>query len=359
MYAYRRHASTQMASLHRAQFYARVWREAAAALGADATVVGREILEITYGDRRTRVFRNETAADDPVTLRLAADKSTVNAILRGHGLPVPDYCEFTLRSIGQAEDFLNRAGVPCVVKAARSTAGGESVTTGIRTRSQLMSASVHGAAYSKELMIEKEIAGSVYRLLFAGGRLIDTVVRHCPTVVGDGKSTVKQLVMMENSRRLRQGQGVQSLLPIDLDMKNSLARARLSLRSIASQGNEIVLKTVTNDNAPEDNASANELLCEPIIEAGRQAVSILRVQLAGVDVVTADPSQPLQATGGAILEVNATPGYHYHYYRRGDGAAVAVPILAMLLGLDREVVAPLVPRHTSAENRLNAGRESG
>ena len=321
-------------------------------------MVGREILEITHGDRRTRVFRNETAADDPVTLRLAGDKTSVHAMLSAHGLPVPDHVEFTLRSLEQAERFLIRARAPCVVKGARSTSGGESVTTGIRTRSQLVSASVHAAVYSKELLIEREVAGDLYRLLFLDGRLIDTVVRHSPTVMGDGRSTVHQLVMEENARRLRQGEGAQTVLTVDQDMKNTLSRERLTLSSIPGQGTRIPLKTVTNNNAPEENAPANGVLSEPIIEAGRRATSILRVRLAGVDVVVADPSQPLQATGGVILEVNTTPGYHYHYYRRGDGVAVAVPILAMLLGLDSDLVPPLVPSLRD-NDRLNAGGASG
>lgn len=353
-YAARRNASAVLKNSHRAQFYERVWRDAAKALGAEPRIVGREILEISQGSRRTRVFRNETAADDPVTLRLASDKSTVHAILSAHGLPVPDHVEFTLRSLAQAEQFLTRAGRACVVKPARSTGAGRGITTGIRTRSQLERAALHAAVYGNELLIEEEVAGTVYRLLFADGLLIDTVIRHPPTLVGDGRSSIRDLVAKENDRRLGEGERAQALLNIDLDMRNTLASDGLSLGSIPAHGIEIVVKTVTNENGLRDNEPANDVLSEPIVEAGRQAAGILGVRLAGVDIVTADPSRPLQASGGVILEINASPGYHYHYHRRGEGAAVAVPILAMLLGIESEATSP-IPVTPARPRRRSAG----
>ncbi len=356
-YADRRNASALRAKSHRADFYGRVWREAAEALGAEARVVGREILEITLGDRRTRVLGNVTMADDPVTLRLANDKTTVHRLLSTQGLPVPEHVEFTLKSLEHAERFMKRVRGLCVVKAARATGAGQGVTTGIRTRSQLENAALQAAVYSAELLIEREVPGRVYRLLFAGGRLIDTVRRNRPTVVGNGRSTVRELVTEENDSRLRQGEGAQALLHIDLDMKVTLARQALSMRFIPADGVDIVVKSVTNDNAPRDNESANDVLCEPILDACRQAIDTIGLRLAGVDVVTADPSKPLQVTGGVILEVNASPGYHYHYYRRDVGAAVAVPILAMLLGVDRATASPSVPWLPSG-TRLNRGRAS-
>lgn len=341
-YADRRNAPALRAKAHRAEFYDRAWREAAEALGAEARVVGREILEITLGERRTRVLNSMTTADDPVTLRLANDKTTVHRLFSMHGLPVPDHVEFTLKSLEHAERFMERVGGLVVVKAARATGAGQGVTTGIRTRSQLKNAALHAAVYSTELLIERQVPGRVYRLLFAGGTLIDTVLRNRPTVVGNGRSTVRELVSEENDSRLRQGEGAQALLHIDLDMKVTLARQALSMRFIPADGAEVVVKSVTNDNAPRDNESANNVLCEPIIDACRQAIDAIGIRLAGVDVVTADPSKPLHESGGVILEINASPGYHYHYHRRDVGAAVAVPILAMLLGVDREISAPLV-----------------
>ena len=57
------------------------------------------------------------------------------------------------------------------------------------------------------------------------------------------------------------------------------------------------------------------------------------MHLAGVDVITPDPSRPLVESGGVINEVNGTPGLHHHYLVADPVAAtrVAIPVLERLL----------------------------
>ena len=64
------------------------------------------------------------------------------------------------------------------------------------------------------------------------------------------------------------------------------------------------------------------------------AARAVGVRLAGVDLITPDASLPLDAAGGVILEVNATPGLQYHYEVRDPVRATPVmaPILEALLG---------------------------
>ena len=74
--------------------------------------------------------------------------------------------------------------------------------------------------------------------------------------------------------------------------------------------------------------------------------------MAGVDLVTADLSRPLAESGGAILEVNGTPGLHYHYEvaDRPSATHVAIPILRALLGCPAEP-----PRRSLAATASDGG----
>ncbi|HUF83200.1 MAG TPA: hypothetical protein VMQ81_01275 [Acidimicrobiia bacterium] len=85
-----------------------------------------------------------------------------------------------------------------------------------------------------------------------------------------------------------------------------------------------------SDNACSENVTVRDL-SEDIVAAAAAARET-RLRLAGVDLVTPDPTRPL-GTDGAILEVNGTPGLHYHYQVADrDGATpVAVSILDTLL----------------------------
>jgi cyanophycin synthetase len=320
------------AGKHLTDFYERVWREAAAHLGASYTPLGSGIAEILLGGIRTRVVGTTCPIDDPVTLAVASDRPLTYQLLARNGLTTPRCAEFSFREIDRAVAFLESVGRECVVKPAKGTGGGRGVTTGIRRRSHLAPAAAAAAVYGDELLIEEQLEGDNYRLLYLDGVLLDAFVRRPPTVVADGRSRVAGLVRRANADRLGRGSGLsQVLLTVDQDMRRTLAKQGLSLRSVPPAGTVVTLKTVVNENCGSDNASAAHLLCDSIVEDGAQAADALQVRLAGVDVVTRDPSVPLAESGGAILEVNTTPGFYYHYHKRDGSFPVAVHVLGKLL----------------------------
>ena len=174
--------------------------------------------------------------------------------------------------------------------------------------------------------------GDVYRLLYLDGKLMDAVLRRPSAVVADGKSTIRELIHLENEARLKTGPCLaHALIDIDMDVKRTLSGQGFTLSSVPREGVEVALKQVINDNSQHDNVSASHLLCESIIEDGAAAADAVGVRLAGIDVITPDPRVPLADAGGAILEVNTTPSYHHHYYKRDGSYPVALHLLPLLL----------------------------
>ncbi|HET7101397.1 MAG TPA: cyanophycin synthetase [Terriglobia bacterium] len=324
-------AQSLLVETHRLRFYEDVWREAAVNLGAQFEVLGGGILKISGDGASVRVHTNCTPLDDPVTLQVALNKILVHNILRSHGLPTPDHAEFTLNTLDKAYRFLDRHQ-RCVVKPAEGTDGGGGVTTGIETRSHLIRAAARAAGYSSKFLVEEQVQGKILRLLYLDGRLLDAVKRSSPTVVGDGKSRISQLVFGLNQKRIEAGYGLaQVTLKFDMDMERTLAQQGLSWRSIPARGRRVTLKTVVNDNMADENESVAGQIAESIVGAGRRAAELVGARLAGVDVITTDVGRGLEEAGGKILEVNTTPGYHYHYFKRDGACRVAVPILMTCL----------------------------
>ena len=313
-------------------FYDRMWRDTAADIGAKWHSLGNGIGEIELGGAKTRVSENVTEIDDPVTLTVLHDKPLTHQLLQAQGLPVARHQIFSLQDVKPALRFLRSTDGDCVVKPANGTGGGRGVTTGIRTPWQLARAAAAAAVYGDELLIEQQIAGDNYRLLYLDGRLIDAYVRHLPSVIGDGRCTVKRLVDRLNADRAASGVGVsQVLLTIDLDMRRTLAKQGLSLRSVPARGRRVALKTVVNENSGTENSTATEMLCKSVIEEGARAVRALRVRFAGIDIITPDPARPLAEAGGVICEVNGTPNLYFHYRKRDGSFPVAMHLLRRLL----------------------------
>jgi D-alanine-D-alanine ligase-like ATP-grasp enzyme len=328
----RRDPRRRRSGTHLIAFYQRIWREAAAHVGAAYQPLGADIADIVLGEARVRTLENTCSIDDPVTTALALDKPLTYTLLADQGLPIPPHAAFTLKSIDRALAFLESSGKECVVKPAKGTGGGRGVATGLRHPRHLARATAAAAVYGDELLIEEQVEGDNYRLLYLDGVLLDAFVRRLPSIVGDGRSTIAQLVRQANQERLRHGSALsQVLLTIDLDMRRTLAKQGLSMRSVPPAGTRVTLKTVVNENRGDDNSTATHLLCPSIVAAGARAAEALRVRLAGVDLITRDPAVPLAESGGVIIEVNTTPNYYYHYHKRDGCFPVAIHVLEKLL----------------------------
>ena len=318
-------------------FYDKIWRESAAQLGAKFTSLGGGISEIRLGGRYVRVFENTCPIDDPVTLAIAGDKVLTYRMLEEVGLATPRHSGFSFKSMATAVRFLEGSARDCVVKPAKGTGGGRGVTTGVRHRSHLARAAAIASVYGDDLLIEEQMEGDNFRLLYLDGKLLDAFVRKPPSVVADGHSNVRKLVNLANDERLKQGAGIsQVLITIDFDMKRTLAKAGLSLWSVPAAGTEVILKTVVNENRGADNMTATDQLCPQIVEAGARAATAVGVRLAGIDIITTDPTVPLEQSGGAILEVNTPPNYYYHYQKRDGIFPVALHVLKHLLAANPE-----------------------
>jgi cyanophycin synthetase len=318
---------TQLAKRHRSEFYKDIWREAASELNATFQVIGNGSFKISRGKVSTIIRNNYTTIDDPVTSRVTLDKPLVHKKLHSHGLPTPNHDVFSLNEIDRGYRFLSLHKL-CVVKPAAGTGAGKGITTGIETRSQLLKAAVRASGWASRLLVEEQVRGDNVRLLYLDGKLLDAVRRWPPSIVGDGKSSIGRLIKRLNKRRLDKSyRTAQVFLNIDLDMHRTLALQNLSWGSVPNHGQRVVLKTVINDNTREDNERVVDQISPSIVADAAQAVKVLRVRLAGVDILTSDLRQGLAYTSSVILEINSDPGYHYHYFTRSGACRVAVPIL--------------------------------
>jgi cyanophycin synthetase len=314
--------------------YRRIWSEGAEAVGAELEELSEDFLELRRRGARTRVMRQATELDAEVTLELASHKGIVHRFLTEAGIPVPDHAAFEYRDLGPAIEFLERAGGPCVVKPGTGSGGGWGLASNVRTPRQLARAALNASRYSSRILIERQAEGTLHRILVLDGEVIDVVRRRPPTVEGDGRSTLADLIAAENRRRL-DARGRAGLWPlrVDHDCLFTLEASGERLDSVPAEGVVVTVKNVTNENRLEDNFTVREPVAQGLREEARTAAELVGLRLAGLDVVVPDVSRPLAEGGGVVLEVNGAPGlsHHYHVADRAQATPVAVPILETLL----------------------------
>jgi cyanophycin synthetase len=329
--------SRQVYFHHRVQEYRNMWREVARAMGAEFTELAEDLWEFKKNGAVTRILNHQLELDNPVILGMAGRKPLIHKLLSRRGIPVPPHLTFHWTQIDKARAFLGRYPAGCVIKPAVGY-GGQGVTTHVKIRQEIKKAAILASLYYPELIIEPMIAGESYRLLVIGGRMVHAVCRRGPRLIGDGESTVRSSVARENARRKDANEPI---LEIDRDMEFTLGYQGLSLASVPSVDQEVILKSI-NDRVHKTtevrtvyNTEVTGLICPSIVRTAEETARILGSDLLGVDIIMTDPTLPLEATGGVINEVNTTPAMHHHYDSAGDERFPSPALQALSLILER------------------------
>ena len=316
---------------NRAAFYTQTWEYAAAQTGSTIELLGAGIFKITNGGRNVLVYEQNTQLGDSVTDQLIGNKAIIFKLLAKIDVPIPRYTHLKDLDISAAKSFMSEIGRPLVVKPAYGTGAGAGVTTNVTGVHRLYQALAWSRAFCPETILEEQIKGDNYRLLFLDGELLDSIIRRPPTLIGDGVSSIRRLIRHENEQRIKPGaQLAQSLLYIDLDTKNTLAAQGLNLNTRPAKGQVIKVKDVINCNRAEENETPLQAPAASLISLGRKISETIGVRLVGIDIITENFSMDLRKSGGRVIEVNTPPGHFYHHLKKGGGYPVAVRLLQQI-----------------------------
>lgn len=297
----------------RSVFWRQFWSDAAAQAGARFQPLEGGYFRMERDGLTVMARGGELPLDSHLMLEMMGDKALSYKLLAELGAAIVPHLAVSANDQRSALAFARQRGWPVVIKPASGTGGGRGVTTGIADEAALARAMRYAARYDRRLIVEKQLAGQSYRLLYAGGKLLDAVRREPPFVVGDGKSSIAALVRRENKARLS-GQEFTALNPIltNPDYRNTLRAQGLSPRSVPELGEMVTIKTAINENSRTGNHSVTDQVHPDTDAMCAAVVRALGVQLAGVDVHCANIAEPLDAQNGFITEINTTPGLHHH-----------------------------------------------
>jgi len=280
---------------------------AAKALQRPAFWLAHDLLQIGHG-RRARWLRSTTTdATSLIGASLAKDKVRTNRLLRQAGVPVPKHEE-----VNQAEAAIaaaERLGWPVVIKPADKDRG-EGARAYLRTSEQVAAAFQHASAISKRVLVEQCVVGHEFRLTVVNGRLLWAHERVPATVVGDGRHTLQELVEMENAKRrqalLTNPAGL-TLIQMDASNVAYLQETGRGLHDAPAAGELVRLQRVpAATTGGEGRGHFHDIHPDNRLVAER-AAQLLRLDIAGVDLIMPDITRSWREVGGAVTEVNAIP----------------------------------------------------
>jgi cyanophycin synthetase len=307
----------------RKKYFREYWLNVTSNINASLDDVGYDFFKITKDSKITYVRQSEVMLDSKLMLNMVGNKPLMQKILQDNKFPVPRFLEYQLKDLSSAVGFLKMASCSMVVKPAGGS-GGHGITTNVKNEKQLVKASYLASVFDEKLIIEEQIDGSSYRLLYLNNKFIDAVRREPPSVIGNGCESIKTLICNENHRRLNH-EKITALSPLtyDLECKLILQKQGLNIRTVLKENEKIYIKSVVNQNSSRDNITVRDDVHSSIITMGEKLSKLLGIELSGVDLITNDISIPLEESNGVINEINTTPGLHHHDLINDEKANVA------------------------------------
>ena len=296
------------------------------------------LVQLGYSAAMRRIWTAETDQTSAIAETISRDKDLTKELISSVGVPVPEG-----REVDSAEDAWDAAediGVPVCVKPTDGNHG-RGVFIDLTTREEVARAYAIAVDEGSGVLVERSIPGIEHRLLVVGGKLVAANRSDLITVTGDGKSTVQELIDSQVNTDPRRGTTELhplSFIRIDTAARIELERQGLTGGGVPAAGREVLIQR----NANHAFDCTDEVHPETAEQAAL-AARVVGLDIAGVDLVCQDISQPLAGQGGAIVEVNAGPSLLMHIKPGiGQPRPVGQAIVNNLFAADQSGRVPLV-----------------
>jgi cyanophycin synthetase len=291
----------------------------------------RAMIQLGYGVHHKRIQATLSDYSGILGVELACDKEGTKQILRDAGVPVPHGT--VINYLDELEGAIEEVGgYPIVIKPLDGNHG-RGITIDIKDWNEAEKAYDVAREISRGVIVERYYRGRDHRVLVINGKVVAVAERVPAHVVGNGKSTVQELID-ETNRDPNRGEGHDNVLTkitVDRNSLTLLQRQGYTLDTVLPSGEICYLRATANLSTggiavdrTDDIHPENIWLCQRVAK-------IIGLDIAGIDVVTADITKPLRDVGGVIVEVNAAPGFRMHVCPSvGLARNVAAPVLNML-----------------------------
>jgi cyanophycin synthetase len=300
------------------------------------------LVQLGYGCRQKRIEATLTSHSSGIAVDIAGDKDRTKAMLQEANIPVPQ--GEVISSIDKLEAAIKRIGYPVVIKPLDGNHG-KGATIDVRSWEEAGVAFERARTYSRRVIIESFITGRDYRILLVNNKFVAAALRTPASVTGDGRHTVRELIEIVNSdpRRGRGHDNMLTAIEVNDVCLEFLTKYGYTLDTVLPLGTTCFLKPTANLSTGGTATDVTSEVHPANIALFERASRVIGLDVCGIDVMATDLSTPLRESGGAIIEVNAAPGFRMHLEpTSGQPRDVAGPVIDMLFPCNNNGRIPLV-----------------
>lgn len=300
------------------------------------------LVQLGYGVNQQRFQATVTGKTSSIAVDIACNKEATKKMLEDAAIPVPS--GGLAENEEELQSIINRIGYPVVLKPLTGNHGrGQSIN--VRDWQTAVEGLQHAQNISPKVIVEKYVTGYDFRVLVINHKLVAAARRVPANVVGDGELNLQELIEQENQNPKR-GYGHENVLTeiaIDKDTDELLEKLGYTLETIPQKGEIVYLKSTANLSTGGTSIDVTEMVHPEIVTMCERISKIIGLDVCGIDIMAENLTQPLKESGGAILEVNAAPGFRMHLApSEGLPRNVAAPVVDMLYPPGKPFTIPII-----------------
>lgn len=290
----------------------------------------QSLVQLGYGVHQKRIRATIASTTSNIAVDIAGNKEETKLLLGAAEIPVPK--GLVVRTEEGLKEAVEKFGYPLVVKPIDGNHG-KGNTTNINNWEQAIKAFAAAKEYNRNVIVERFITGFDFRALVINYKFICAALRTPASVIGDGKHTI-QWLMDEVNKDSRRGYGHEKVLTqitMDQYTQKMLDDKAYTLETIPAKDELVLLKPTANLSTGGTSTDATDEVHPANIFMFERIARIIGLDICGIDVMATDLRTPVTENGGAVLEVNAAPGFRMHI-EPAEGLArnVAEPVIDML-----------------------------
>lgn len=302
----------------------------------------QSLVQLGYGVNQKRFQATITGNTSSIAVEIACNKERTKQMLEDASVPVPS------GDIAVDEEDLERIirkiGYPIVLKPLDGNHGkGSSINVTDWEAAKI--GLEHAQKYSRKVIVEKYITGYDFRVLVIDHKMVAAARRVPAHVVGDGVLNIQQLIDKENLNP-RRGYGHENVLTeieVDKDTRELLDKMNYTLETVPPKDEVVFLKSTANLSTGGTSIDVTEMVHPDNVLMAERISRIIGLDVCGVDIMAQNLTEPLKESGGAILEVNAAPGFRMHLSpTEGLPRNVASPVVDMLYPPGKPTRIPII-----------------
>lgn len=295
-----------------------------------------QFLKLWHGDHVEYIKNGNMTSKDNYVIPLAmANKVVTKKILDQAGFPVPAGAEFSNKE--DALRYYGQVASSAIVVKPKSTNFGLGISIFQEPASLADYEKALDIAFSEDshVLVEEFVSGTEYRFFILDGKCEAVLLRVAANVVGDGQSTIRELVDQKNQDPLR-GRDHRSPLEIinlgDIELL-MLEQQGYTPDTVLPEGNQAFLRGNSNISTGGDSIDMTDQMDQSYKQLAAAMATAMGAWACGVDLIIPDRTKPASKNepNCTCIELNFNPAMYLHTYTyAGPGQSITPKILRKL-----------------------------